>query len=92
MKTGETGEGVTRKKKSLFTPDVQEFLLGLIEELNPEKLFKDAYLSRGEPLPEWIAKKTADMETAGGELPEPERIIEFIGGRLDIIAANKIKL
>jgi hypothetical protein len=46
-----------KEKPLRFTPEDKKFLLEIIEENSPDKLFREMYRIRGEPLPPWLAER-----------------------------------
>ena len=43
-----------------LSPKDRKFLLDILEENSPEKLYEMMYREKGEPLPEWLVEKIAE--------------------------------
>jgi hypothetical protein len=56
-------ENAAAEKKPEFTPKQKKFILEILEEHSPEKIFEEAYRLRGEPVPPWLAEKIAEKKS-----------------------------
>ena len=48
-----------------LSPGTRKFLLEILEENSPEKLYERKYRENGEPLPEWLVEKIAEANKKG---------------------------